>query len=867
MRYLVTMLILVINMHLIAQDADVTVHELMITQFGYEAGLQSLDVTTLFQDSRGTFWVGTRTGGVFQFNQGRFVTIPELSKQINGEVTAICELPDGRVIFQTTSDLFAYDGRKVVTADMQVKSCVGAITAPAIKSEENVLCALEIGLGELWIGTNEGLRSFHPIDTLWQYYSDAFGLLDDPVQTVMYDHNNVLWIGTRTNGLLQYVGPVLQSADITLPTTMKITRYDPAQDQVVLQCEDNRLYSINQADGLNHIRGFDSTEIKNYFIDGYGHYWLAGADEKVRIMDVNSPDSIISTVDLKNSVKGFTYDRFNTVWIETEGKKLYSANASAGLSQYQFINLYAKLPDDKLVDLIARGGNQVYRIGQESVGIIRNNKYVNLYKSNTPILCAHVEASGIVWVGTVRNGVIKLEEGKQPRNIELPIPWHVSNIYFLHKKESILWVGTSNSVFQYSLDHTERSVLRSTRVLNMPHALLKARHYTAMADQSICVISGDAVYLLKQQGFIPTGSKPRVFLSSVNLRDKALSESQYQSATGAYAKQIEPLSLSYSENTLTFSWEGLSMIPGTLTYSYRLSPEGIWSVASSRTALQLSGLDPGNYLFDIQVCDENGNCSTLESPWQFEIRTALWQHRWFWLIIAMVALVGVTFGIKFREKKIREKAERHLKSVKSKLHTIELEQKAMQLQMNPHFIFNAIQTIHHQLLNNKVNKAANSLVSFSTLMRSMLEMSRTEKISLEDELDFLNAYVRVEQICRPEKIDFTIDVNNEVEPFDTMIPSMMLQPIIENAIIHGGPRITLHINSRGKYLNLKVCDNGPGFSDDLFSDGKSIALTLLRERVVHMPGNGFVRYKNIVENGEVMGACVDINVPEPVQYS
>lgn len=877
MRYLVISLLLVCSFSLLGQEKSEPVHELIVTQYGYEAGLLSQDITALFQDSRGIFWVGTRDAGVLQFNEGRFVTIPEISQEIGRGVTGLCEDSRGTLVVETDHGVFLYDGRLTGLADKAERECTRSIL-PSADNGEIVLCQQEMAIGHKWLGTDSGLRSFNPVDAVWQFYGDALGLLNDPIQAIMYDHNDVLWIGTRTNGLLQYIGPVNETPDIILPSTAQIARYHPAEGNVTVMCSNGEVYALNQSDGLMNIPALDSIRIENYFVDRQGYLWLEMSDgwaedsrtaSDIRIVRAALPDSVVSTVHLKHRINAFAYDRLNTIWIETKGNKLFRAEALPGEGQYQLIQSNASLPGDRIVSLMAETGsaahpgeNLVYRVGAASVGIVHQGRYENLYTAESEVRCGHVEESGVMWIGTEDGGIMKIENGKPPIKLELPTPWGRLNLSFLHKEGAVLWVGTDRAVYQLSLDETQRIVLRGTRILSLQGMSQKKLSFTAMGDEAICVIADKAVYFLQTQGFTPQSNTPRVYLSDVNLRDNALSESKYSSTTGAYAQQVKRLSLGYRENTLTLSWQGLNSVPGSLTYSYRLGPGEAWSTPSARTALQLAGLAPGTYLFDVQVCDAKGNCDTLKSPWQFEIRKALWQNWWFWVIVGVLAILGMVSGIKYREREIKKKALRDLQVVKSKLYTLELEQKAMQLQMNPHFIFNAIQTIHHQLLNNKVNKAANSLVSFSTLMRSMLEMSRAEKVSLEDEFEFLQAYVRVERICRSEPIEFDINIGEKIELFDTMIPSMMLQPIIENAIKHGGPRIALHVKYKGKYLLFKITDDGPGFPEELFEKDKSVALKLLKERVEHMPGNGFVKYYNVMDIGVVKGACVELSVLE-----
>ena len=134
---------------------------------------------------------------------------------------------------------------------------------------------------------------------------------------------------------------------------------------------------------------------------------------------------------------------------------------------------------------------------------------------------------------------------------------------------------------------------------------------------------------------------------------------------------------------------------------------------------------------------------------------------------------------------IKAKAKQDRERLEMEKHLLELEQKALQLQMNPHFIFNALNTIQSQISEKDHQTARYQLAKFSKLMRAILENSRTSKISLETEIDTLKSYLVLEQFSRGQTFDFDIQIDLEDEDYEIFIPSMLIQPFVENAIIHG----------------------------------------------------------------------------------
>jgi|GEM_PF-1600275 len=132
-----------------------------------------------------------------------------------------------------------------------------------------------------------------------------------------------------------------------------------------------------------------------------------------------------------------------------------------------------------------------------------------------------------------------------------------------------------------------------------------------------------------------------------------------------------------------------------------------------------------------------------------------------------------------------ELSKKQQESDKHKLEKMEFQQMALRAQMNPHFIFNALNSIHDQILHHNKKSAAHHLTRFSELMRTILENSESASLSIEKEVEFLTKYLRIEQLRFGHNFTFEIRMDTEIEEDVMKIPTMVIQPYVENAIIHG----------------------------------------------------------------------------------
>jgi tetratricopeptide (TPR) repeat protein len=210
----------------------------------------------------------------------------------------------------------------------------------------------------------------------------------------------------------------------------------------------------------------------------------------------------------------------------------------------------------------------------------------------------------------------------------------------------------------------------------------------------------------------------------------------------------------------------------------------------------------------------------------------------------------------------------------------EYEQKALHLQMNPHFVFNCLGSISSFIVQNGTDSAIKYLSKFSKLMRLTLEYSKESLIPIDKEMESLQNYLELEQLRFNQKFDFTITKSKDIED-DMALPPLLLQPFVENAIIHGlipkneKGNIAIDFSIEKENLICTIEDNGIGFDkskelkENLVSVHKSMALDITKKRLEMMEASTSRKANVAIEEikndkGQVLGTKVVLNLP--IQY-
>jgi ligand-binding sensor domain-containing protein len=257
----------------------------------------------------------------------------------------------------------------------------------------------------------------------------------------------------------------------------------------------------------------------------------------------------------------------------------------------------------------------------------------------------------------------------------------------------------------------------------------------------------------------------------------------------------------YQHNYIKFNYNGLSYKSnGDLFYEYRLTGlDTSWKITKN-TQVQFTRLGAGEYVFEVRAIKNNYLKSAEAATFKFIIYPP-WYKTWWFLSLSILTTASVMylfFWIRFKRLKTREEEKTRLIT-----QVTETEIKALRAQTNPHFIFNALNSISLFVLKNKSDKAHFYLMRFARLMRDVLENSEHDVINLDKEFSILEKYMELELLRFGGKYKFEIDIPEDVLNANIQIPPLLLQPIIENAIWHG----LMPLEDREGFLLLKAGKN------------------------------------------------------------
>ncbi|MGZ3884077.1 MAG: sensor histidine kinase, partial [Bacteroidia bacterium] len=301
-----------------------------------------------------------------------------------------------------------------------------------------------------------------------------------------------------------------------------------------------------------------------------------------------------------------------------------------------------------------------------------------------------------------------------------------------------------------------------------------------------------------------------------------------------------PLKLNYNESALTVEAKALFFASNkSIVYRYKfMGADSAWKY-SSQPVINFPALSPGHYELTIQARDQNNTWIKCRQNLVFSIEAPYWQTWWFEGISAALILGTCVLLILRRYRAILEK-ERAESAVNSRLN--EMEMKVLKAQMDPHFIFNALNSIQQFIIVNENEKAQMYLSKFSRLLRKLLESNTRESIRLSDEIQILEKYLEIELLRFNKVFEFRINVSQGLHPEHIHIPHYMVQPFVENAIWHGllpkegHKELSISFEQiSNKSLSCTIEDNGIGRreieSRDASEEKKSLAINFIRQRL------------------------------------
>lgn len=780
-------------------------------QISLSDGLAGNQITNIKQDSIGRIWVCTYSGGVSVISNGNIKNFSK-AQGLPGNTIYDCLATDSNTVWICTSNGIARLEEE--SGHPYIKN----ITETEGLANNVVMSLYKDSFGNIWFGTSGGGISKLGSER-FIHYKAIKGIFGNWVYSIYEDQQGNMWFGTSEGGVTKYDGRVFKRFSERNGFTASKVKYI---------CEDNKgnlwmgtiaegvyFYNGKFFKGFNKKSGLGSNFINYILCDTSGLIWLATAGGGIDCMIPYRNTFKIKHITKKDGLSG---DRYNTLIKDNSGT-IWAGSTDNGLSKIELSeNLELKITNYEVTDGI---------------------------RSNS-IRCSAKDSKGNLYFGTADAGIVKYQEGKFSF-INISIGLTSNNIYSLiFDNEGSLWAGSEKGIDRIDLD--EHSAIKSVRHFGKAEGFfgIETIQNSVCKDQEGNIWFGSikSATVFNNAKELPV-KRPLVHITGMNLFYNQIENTPFGKELLKWYPIPKHLVLPYDQNHLTFEFIGIEQVnPEAVHYKWKLNGfDQDWSPASQKREAVYSNLPAGKYTFEVVAANELGHWSEVPAKFHFVINPPFWKTWWFTLIILIALAIVLWMATRYALRRLHEQNERERLKLETDRNLLELEQKALRMQMNPHFLFNCLNSIKGLIAEDKNNEAKIYLSKFAKLMRTMLDHSMDSFVSLENEIASLQNYVELEKLSREDRFQFKVEVGDSIDKEFIGLPPMLIQPFVENSIIHGLDAkstkglVVVSFNIEGEYLKCTIEDNGVGrekakmLEDESITKHKSAAISVTQERL------------------------------------
>ena len=895
------------NHHLIVGTIDgLSIFENNIFRnYTVKDGLPSKNITTVCCDYTGKVWIGTKKG-LCTFEKGKFKIYGALKSE---SINCIYATSQNGLWVGTNNGLYSiFNGQlsHFATTDGLADNMVNCISQKLTSKE-------------LFIGTKNGLSVFNTSTRKFQNYHVINGLLDEDITVLANTSEGLIWIGSKS-GLINFDGKVFEYFSIRQDNNSNNIR------SLIVDYENNLW--IGTHNGLFKFRDKSFSSFTKQEGLGGSYIWQILKDKEKNIWLTTENNGVFKYVNgyFKNYSKkeGLLSSNVTSAVLDNDGQLWFGTNR--GISKFNngtFANLSYEnnfkldvhincLFKDSKGNIWAGCQNGLYKLAKQ------NHYYISTYyKLPTSVADYEVwtineDLNGNIWSGTNLAGLFKLEKN-QFINQNSIINTNIESAFEIEfDSTGVMYVATLNGVLIYNSKLkvcktiSEKDGLASELVYSLK--ISNDRNYLwAGTNQGVSKINisklnkniFEITSYNKADGFegvecnahgIYEDEFSNVWFGTVNglikyspyefkINDE-LSKTTISKIQLAFSDTLlaDSSKLPYNLNNITFYVDGISLTnPNKVLYTYKL--EGFDKSYSPSTEINFAKYDnlpAGKYTFKVKSCNSEGIWNIEPTTFYFEIKAAFYKTGWFTfaLLLLGIGIIFSVFKIRLHQVKRKQKAE-----FDTQVEVSKAELKALRAQMNPHFVFNSLNSIQHYILNSKGDEAVRYLNKFAKLIRIILNNSEKPTVTINEDIEAITLYLELEKMRFENKFNYSIRVSESIDGDYDEIPPMLIQPYLENAILHGiNPKegmgqIDVEINLVGTYIKISLIDNGIGREKSKSMQSlqpanrhKSLGMKITKDRVRILN----TIYHSILNveiidlynfNREAIGTRVDLFVP------
>ena len=427
--------------------------------------------------------------------------------------------------------------------------------------------------------------------------------------------------------------------------------------------------------------------------------------------------------------------------------------------------------------------------------------YGGTYKFNDDILTLSADENGSLWLHNAGNNLLeyRIKEKKFiSYTVKDGIPAEDLQS-FSPVVNDVLWIGSNNHLTKFNT-HTKKSIVYDQSD-GLPQFRPTSRKIYYDSDSNLLYM-GCNEYLVRFP-LLAVGT------SSAN-NDLMMEEVVINNKQSIFNPEAE-IKLPYNKNNITLNYTIIDFETTNYQFAYKINGADSWNILGQQHFINFTNLQPAKYIIQLKVTGKSG----IEKIKIFTliIQPPFWKTTWFYIAFGLLLAAAIFYLYRKRIRQVEEKANI------DKL-IAQTEMKALHSQMNPHFIFNSLNSIREMILNNENKEASHYLGKFAQLIRMTLDQSGQSFISLRNTIDYLHRYIEMEQ-TRNAYFTSHILADDDLDLDETILPPMLIQPFVENAIWHGvtadkkNININIHFKKQNNQLLCIIDDNGVGIDQSL----------------------------------------------------
>lgn len=801
------------------------------TSYTTSQGLISNVISSVLKDSKGNIWFGTDKG-ISKLTDGAFINFSAQTGLINNTINCMYEDASGNMWIGTNKGISVLNGKKItnyslaqglpakinsITEDAQHTICV-ATAEGLYKLQDNkfvgkkelanfdIKTILKDNNGALWLGTNQGLKKIENEDLYT--YTIHKNKNSELISCLYLDFEHNLWIGTYA-GLFKYrANPfVSYGAEDGLTDQFIFGILRDSKNQLWVGSKNNGLFKQQQDGRFHRQPDVKANTVNAIYEFKKDIFWLATSSGLI----LHNGEHVIPPIDsssaFRHPVNCFYKDSKNNLWIGGNDE-IYRYDGK----KFARYSIKGKIPKTDVWAIVEDQQGTLW-VGTYMGGLLRfdGKKFSECTKElgfkHDSYLTSLIDKEGYIYWGTMDGVYMYKPETKQFTHFNESDGLNSDLVYSLNfgKRQNEIWAGTNQGLSR--IDISEFKIKGKKTVVPFG----KEEGFSGVECNSGGWVDEDAsIWFGTVNGLIK-------YDPSKYIRN---SEESKTSIRGFRLFYIDTLldnttHLTHNNNNLTIYFSGVCLTnPAKVQYSHILQGfEKNWSPPSKERLVTYSNLPPGSYTFKLISANNEGIWNKTSENFSFTIDKPFWKTWWFIALSAVFMVTAFTLAIRYRIRNIKNR-ERRKTELNKRIANIESQ--ALRAQMNPHFIFNTLSSIQHYISNNNTDAALKYLSKFAKLMRKIMENSKLPMITVAEELNALNLYLELEIMRFDKKFEYIISTDPEIDQNYDRIPSMLIQPYVENAIVHGllpkqgRGKITIALQKQEDTILCIIEDNGIG---------------------------------------------------------